>query len=115
MANLEIALQVAKLQSRPKNKVGKLIAKPEDVLIASLRLPLLSPYKHTHTHTHIHAHTHAYTHTHTHTQVLFAFWGAEELGLLGSYHYVGSLGDEERNAIALNLNFDMLVRSCNMF
>lgn len=43
-------------------------------------------------------------------QVRFAFWGAEEIGLLGSYHYVLSLSDAERGSIALNLNFDMIVR-----
>ena len=43
-------------------------------------------------------------------KVLFAFWGAEELGLLGSSYYVSSLDDNERQKIALNLNFDMIVR-----
>lgn len=41
-------------------------------------------------------------------RVRFAFWGAEELGLLGSDHYVSSLSDDELDDIALNLNFDML-------
>jgi Zn-dependent M28 family amino/carboxypeptidase len=41
-------------------------------------------------------------------RVRFAFWGAEEFGLLGSEHYVESLSDEELDNIALNLNFDML-------
>ncbi len=40
--------------------------------------------------------------------VRFAFWGAEEIGLVGSTRYVESLSDEERNAVALYLNFDML-------
>ena len=40
--------------------------------------------------------------------VRFAFWGAEEEGLLGSQYYVDSLSQEERDKIALNLNFDML-------
>lgn len=40
--------------------------------------------------------------------VRFAFWGAEESGLLGSEHYVASLTDEERGDIYANLNFDML-------
>jgi Zn-dependent M28 family amino/carboxypeptidase len=40
--------------------------------------------------------------------VRFAFWGAEESGLLGSEHYVAELSDEEREQIGLNLNFDML-------
>ena len=38
----------------------------------------------------------------------FGFWGAEELGLLGSVHYVESLAPEELARIALNLNYDML-------
>jgi Zn-dependent M28 family amino/carboxypeptidase len=41
-------------------------------------------------------------------KVRFAFWGGEELGLLGSTHYVGSLSDAEKAKILLNLNFDML-------
>jgi Zn-dependent M28 family amino/carboxypeptidase len=41
-------------------------------------------------------------------RVRFAFWGAEEFGLLGAEHYVESLSDEELDNIALNLNFDML-------
>lgn len=40
--------------------------------------------------------------------VRFAFWGAEEKGLLGSEHYVASLTDEERARIYANLNFDMI-------
>ena len=40
--------------------------------------------------------------------VRFAFWGAEELGLLGSTHYVSSLDDDERDEILANLNFDMI-------
>ena len=40
--------------------------------------------------------------------VRFAFWGAEEEGLLGSQHYVDSLSQAERDKIALNLNFDMI-------
>lgn len=40
--------------------------------------------------------------------VRFAFWGAEESGLLGSEHYVSHLSDAELGRIALNLNFDML-------
>ncbi|MGI5270199.1 M28 family metallopeptidase [Nonomuraea sp. CA-218870] len=38
----------------------------------------------------------------------FAFWGAEEFGLLGSAHYVAGLSEEERAKIALYLNFDMI-------
>lgn len=37
----------------------------------------------------------------------FAFWGAEEEGLLGSAHYVNQLGDAIGEIYA-NLNFDML-------
>ena len=40
--------------------------------------------------------------------VRFAFWGAEEVGLVGSSRYVESLSDDERLDIALYLNFDML-------
>jgi Zn-dependent M28 family amino/carboxypeptidase len=38
----------------------------------------------------------------------FAFWGAEESGLLGSEHYVDSLGAEGVGSIYANLNFDMV-------
>jgi Zn-dependent M28 family amino/carboxypeptidase len=38
----------------------------------------------------------------------FAFWGAEESGLLGSEHYVASLTPSEVGDIYANLNFDML-------
>lgn len=41
-------------------------------------------------------------------QVRFAFWGAEESGLLGSTHYVASLSDAQLSSIYANLNFDML-------
>ena len=41
-------------------------------------------------------------------QVRFAFWGAEESGLLGSEYYVASLSDDELASIYANLNFDML-------
>jgi Zn-dependent M28 family amino/carboxypeptidase len=40
--------------------------------------------------------------------VRFAFWGAEESGLLGSTHYVDSLSDAQLSTIYANLNFDML-------
>nr|WP_227870092.1 M28 family metallopeptidase [Streptomyces otsuchiensis] len=40
--------------------------------------------------------------------VRFAFWGAEELGLLGAEHYVGELDQAERDRIGLYLNFDMI-------
>jgi Zn-dependent M28 family amino/carboxypeptidase len=41
-------------------------------------------------------------------KVRFAFWGAEEAGLLGSTEYVYSLTDAEHAAIKLYLNFDMI-------
>jgi Zn-dependent M28 family amino/carboxypeptidase len=41
-------------------------------------------------------------------QVRFAWWGAEESGLIGSDFYVFGLSDEERDKIALYLNFDMI-------
>lgn len=40
--------------------------------------------------------------------VRFGFWGAEELGLLGSENYVSTLGVDQLKDIALYLNFDML-------
>jgi len=40
--------------------------------------------------------------------VRFAFWGAEELGLIGSRNYVESLDLDALKHIALYLNFDML-------
>jgi Zn-dependent M28 family amino/carboxypeptidase len=41
-------------------------------------------------------------------RVRFAWWGAEELGLIGSTRYVQSLSNAQKDAIALNLNFDMV-------
>ena len=41
-------------------------------------------------------------------RVRFAWWGAEELGLLGSEYYVANLTKREIKNIALNLNFDMV-------
>jgi Zn-dependent M28 family amino/carboxypeptidase len=41
-------------------------------------------------------------------RVRFAFWGAEEAGLLGSEHYVASLSKTELKEIMLNLNYDMV-------
>ena len=41
-------------------------------------------------------------------KVRFAWWGAEELNLIGSTFYVNSLSDAEFSKIALNLNHDML-------
>jgi Zn-dependent M28 family amino/carboxypeptidase len=40
--------------------------------------------------------------------VRFAWWGAEESGLIGSDFYVTGLSDEERAQIKLYLNFDMI-------
>lgn len=40
--------------------------------------------------------------------VRFAWWGAEELGLIGSTEYVAGLTFEEQLDIALYLNFDMI-------
>ncbi|MGH3342420.1 MAG: M28 family peptidase, partial [Carbonactinosporaceae bacterium] len=40
--------------------------------------------------------------------VRFAWWGSEELGLLGSEHYVSQLSQSERDDIAMYLNFDMV-------
>jgi hypothetical protein len=47
----------------------------------------------------------------TESRILFAFWGAEELGLLGSRHYVSQLGTGNNPSVsdlALNLNYDMV-------
>jgi Zn-dependent M28 family amino/carboxypeptidase len=41
-------------------------------------------------------------------KVRFAFWGAEEEGLLGSTYYVTHLTAAQKATIALNLNYDML-------
>ena len=43
-------------------------------------------------------------------KIVFGWWGAEEIGLLGSRHYVRELiKDEDKKAqIAMNMNFDML-------
>jgi Zn-dependent M28 family amino/carboxypeptidase len=40
--------------------------------------------------------------------VRFAWWGAEEFGLIGSDYYVNNLTQGERDRIALYLNFDMI-------
>jgi Zn-dependent M28 family amino/carboxypeptidase len=44
----------------------------------------------------------------TDNRIRFAWWGAEESGLVGSQHYVDNLSDDDFAAIALNLNFDMV-------
>lgn len=41
-------------------------------------------------------------------KVKFAFWGAEEIGLLGSDHYVAELSQSERDDIAMYINLDMV-------
>ncbi len=41
-------------------------------------------------------------------KVRFAFWSAEESGLLGSLHYVSGLSQRDIKNIAVNLNFDMV-------
>jgi Zn-dependent M28 family amino/carboxypeptidase len=41
-------------------------------------------------------------------KVRFAFWGAEEAGLLGSEHYVDQLTNRQLGRIFANLNFDMV-------
>ncbi|MFI1225360.1 MULTISPECIES: M28 family metallopeptidase [unclassified Streptomyces] len=38
----------------------------------------------------------------------FAWWGAEELGLVGSKHYVNNLPSAERSKLSGYLNFDMI-------
>jgi len=38
----------------------------------------------------------------------FAWWGAEEIGLLGSSYYVTNLTPAEKNQIVLNINIDMI-------
>ncbi len=40
--------------------------------------------------------------------VQFGFWGAEEVGLLGSRHHVGALSDAQKKAIRLYVNLDMV-------
>ncbi|GAA3091576.1 M28 family metallopeptidase [Streptosporangium carneum] len=44
----------------------------------------------------------------TRNKLRFAFWGAEELNLLGSQHYVANLSAAEKAKIKLYLNFDMI-------
>ncbi|KAG9060981.1 Leucyl aminopeptidase yscIV [Linnemannia hyalina] len=43
-------------------------------------------------------------------KIVFGWWGAEEIGLLGSRHYVRELvkDHEAKDKIAMNMNFDML-------
>lgn len=44
----------------------------------------------------------------TDTEIRFITFGAEEVGLLGSTHYVNSLPEDERNRIVANFNLDMV-------
>ena len=44
----------------------------------------------------------------TNNKIRFAWWSAEELGLIGSTRYVESLTVEQKSKIALYLNFDMI-------
>ena len=41
-------------------------------------------------------------------KIRFAWWGAEELGLVGSTAYVAELSQAERDRIAMYLNYDMV-------
>jgi Zn-dependent M28 family amino/carboxypeptidase len=50
----------------------------------------------------------AETHSSSGPRIRFAFWGAEEMGLFGSRHHVDSLSEEERRAIVLYINLDMV-------
>ncbi|QRM34318.1 M20/M25/M40 family metallo-hydrolase [Microvirga sp. VF16] len=40
--------------------------------------------------------------------IRFAFWGAEERGLLGSRHHLSTIPEEERRRIGLYINLDMV-------
>src|SRR5512139_1622843 len=44
----------------------------------------------------------------TENRLRFAWWGAEEFGLLGSEHYVRALSADEAAQIRLYLNYDMI-------
>jgi Zn-dependent M28 family amino/carboxypeptidase len=46
--------------------------------------------------------------SHPDNTLRFAFWAGEELGLLGSAHYVGGLSQAELDRIALYMNYDMI-------
>ncbi|MGO1501336.1 MAG: M28 family metallopeptidase [Marinobacter sp.] len=45
---------------------------------------------------------------HPRNQVRFAWWGAEEAGLVGSTFYVNSLSQEQQDKIKVYLNYDMI-------
>ncbi|PMY01027.1 aminopeptidase, partial [Pseudomonas sp. MPR-R5A] len=44
----------------------------------------------------------------TDTEIRFITFGAEELGLIGSTHYVGTLTDDEISRTVANFNLDMV-------
>jgi hypothetical protein len=46
--------------------------------------------------------------SHPENTLRFAFWAGEELGLLGSTHYVAGLPKDELGRIALYMNYDMI-------
>jgi Zn-dependent M28 family amino/carboxypeptidase len=48
-------------------------------------------------------------------KVVFAFWGGEELNLLGSAHYVSQLTPAQRAAVTININVDMLSSSNGVY
>jgi Zn-dependent M28 family amino/carboxypeptidase len=54
-------------------------------------------------------------HVDTQNTLRFAWWGAEESGLVGSTNYVNGLSQAERDRIALYLNFDMVGSSNYIF
>jgi Zn-dependent M28 family amino/carboxypeptidase len=47
-------------------------------------------------------------HVDTRNTLRFAWWGAEESGLVGSTNYVNGLSQAQKDRIALYLNFDMI-------
>lgn len=53
---------------------------------------------------------HAFTKYRIRNRVRFAWWGAEENGLLGSKYYCSNLSAPEINQILAYLNFDMQAR-----
>jgi Zn-dependent M28 family amino/carboxypeptidase len=48
-------------------------------------------------------------------KIRFAWWGAEELNLIGSRFYVSQLTPAERSKITININFDMLASSNGVY
>ncbi|KAK6495035.1 Leucyl aminopeptidase yscIV [Arthrobotrys musiformis] len=47
--------------------------------------------------------------------IRFCWWGAEEVGLVGSRYYASHIPEEEAAKIVMNLNFDMLASPNYMF